>query len=192
MANGNRSSRGVRRVALSPGTSVAGKSVAGAAVAWALAAGTLLLGLVPGVVAAQSPAAGYWLTQDGDGVIEVYACGDGLCARIAGFFLARPWDPSPRDYRGVPQCGLPLVNDARPVGPDRWRGRIVNPKNGKVYGLEVRLTPEDKLVLRGFLGLPLLGQTQVWTRYRGKVPADCRIMQPAPVRPMARERGRRE
>jgi uncharacterized protein (DUF2147 family) len=140
------------------------------------AALTLALGLAIPAVAAQMPITGYWLTQGGDGVIQVYACGADLCGRIAGFFLDRRWEPTPRDYRGVSQCGLPLIDNARPEGPNSWRGTIVNPRNGKVYGAELHLTPQGDLALRGFLGIPLLGQTQIWTRYKGQVPADCRIL----------------
>jgi uncharacterized protein (DUF2147 family) len=119
---------------------------------------------------------GLWLTQDGDGVIAISYCGLSLCARIVGFFLDHPEDPTPVDYRGVSQCGLPLIGDARLIRPNLWKGHITNPRSGSVYGVELHLDPHGNLALRGFLGLPLLGHTQIWTHYSGKPPADCRIM----------------
>lgn len=119
--------------------------------------------------------AGLWLTQDHDGIIRIYPCDGELCAEIAGVILDHPTDPTPADYRGVSQCHLKLVTDARPIEADLWKGHIVDPRNGSIYGVELWLDPHGNLALRGFLGIPLLGHTQTWTRYDGKVPDDCRM-----------------
>jgi uncharacterized protein (DUF2147 family) len=136
---------------------------------------------------AQPAITGLWLTQHRDGVIQIFDCNNGLCGRIVGFFLDRPSDPSPRDYRGVSQCDLPLIIDARPIRPNLWKGHIIDPRNGKVYGVEMHVMPQGNLALRGFLGIPLLGQTQIWTRYHGYVPPDCRITPPPAVEAMSAE-----
>jgi len=125
------------------------------------------------------PVAGLWLTQDRDGVIGVEPCGERLCARIEGFFLDHPTDPTPVDYRGVSQCHLPLISDAEQVAPNLWKGHITDPRNGSVYRMEMYLKPDGALALRGYLGIPLLGQTQTWTRYTGSVPENCRLIEPA-------------
>jgi uncharacterized protein (DUF2147 family) len=136
-----------------------------------------LLPLLLGPVAhAASPSlVGLWLTKGGDGVIAITQCGDGLCGRIAGLFLDHPDDPMPVNNRGVSQCQLPLITDARQIRPNLWKGHITDPRNGIVYGVELHLDPHGNLALRGFLGIPLLGQTETWTRYPASVPADCRI-----------------
>jgi len=118
---------------------------------------------------------GLWLTQDHDGVIGISICGNRLCARIVGVFLDHPADPMPVDYRGVSQCDLPLITDASQVQTGLWKGHITDPRNGHVWGVELHLDSHGDLALRGFFGLPLLGHTQTWTRYRGKPPANCRI-----------------
>jgi uncharacterized protein (DUF2147 family) len=118
---------------------------------------------------------GLWLTQDHDGVMLVSACDGGLCVEIAGVILDHPNDPTPVDYRGVSQCHLKLVSDAKQVGPNLWRGHIRDPRNGHVYGVELRLDSHGNLALRGFLGVPLLGETQTWRRFPGGVPKDCRL-----------------
>nr|WP_294516245.1 DUF2147 domain-containing protein [uncultured Rhodopila sp.] len=125
---------------------------------------------------------GLWLTQDHDGVIAVAPCetGDGkLCARIEGVILDHANDPTPVDYRGVSQCRLPLITDATQVEPNLWKGHITNPRNGDVWRVELYLERDGNLALRGYLGVPLLGQTQTWTRYDGKVPDDCRLTKPS-------------
>jgi hypothetical protein len=47
--------------------------------------------------------------------------------------------------------------------------------------VELHLDPHGELRLRGFLGIPLLGQTQTWTRYAGPLPEDCRLYSQATV-----------
>ena len=133
----------------------------------------VLLTLDTGV--AESVVTGFWLTADHDGIIKVFSCGDSLCAEIAGVILDHATDPTPVDHRGVSQCHLELITDAREVRPDLWKGHIIDPRNGNIYGVELHLDPRGNLALRGFLGIPLLGHTQTWTRYAGPVPDDCRM-----------------
>jgi uncharacterized protein (DUF2147 family) len=118
---------------------------------------------------------GLWLTQDRNGVIAVSRCGDLLCARIVGVVLDHPDDKMPLDYRGVSQCDLPLITDARQIRPNLWKGHLTDPRNGSEYGAEIHLDPHGNLALRGFLGFTLLGRTQIWTRYPDTPPADCRL-----------------
>jgi uncharacterized protein (DUF2147 family) len=137
----------------------------------------LMLLLPCGALAAPSPD-GLWLTQDHDGIIGVAPCDGRLCARIDGFVLDHADDRTPVDYRGVSQCHLALITDAEQVEPNLWKGHITNPRNGSVYQVELRVDGDGHLALRGFIGIPLLGQTQTWTRYDGKVPEDCRVTKP--------------
>ena len=136
---------------------------------------TFVLVLLLSVAAEAADLTGLWLTEDHDGIMRVSPCGGGLCVAIAGVILDHSGDSMPVDYRGVPQCHLQLVSDARPLGPNLWRGHIVDPRNGRVFGVELRLDPRGRLALRGFLAVPWLGETQTWTRYPGTVPADCRM-----------------
>jgi uncharacterized protein (DUF2147 family) len=120
--------------------------------------------------------AGLWLTKDHDGIIKISSCDGGLCAEIAGVILDHPTDPTPVDYRGVSQCHLQLISDAKPIQPNLWKGHIINPRNGSIYSVELHLDQHRNLALRGFIGIPLFGETQTWTRYHGKVPDDCRLL----------------
>jgi uncharacterized protein (DUF2147 family) len=129
---------------------------------------------------------GLWLTQNRDGVIKISACDGGLCAEIAGVFLDHPTDSTPVDYRGVSQCHLRLITDAKPIRPNLWKGHILDPRNGSIFGVELHLDPHRNLALRGFLGVPLYGETQTWTRYTGQVPDDCRL--PAGTKVAAKSR----
>lgn len=126
--------------------------------------------------------AGLWQTPNRGAVVSILPCEDGFCGYIVGLFLDRPDDRMPIDYRGVTQCDLPLIIGARQIRPNLWKGRIIDPRNGSIYGVEMHLDPNGNLALRGFLGIPLLGHTQTWTRYPYKPPPDCRI---GPARPVA-------
>jgi uncharacterized protein (DUF2147 family) len=140
----------------------------------------LALGVLLSLHASQAAPApiGLWLTQDHDGVIAISPCGDRLCGRLVGVFLDRPDDKTPVDNRGVSQCDLMLITDALQVRPGLWKGHITDPRSGDVWGMELHRDPNGNLALRGFLGIPLLGRTQTWTRYLGTPPADCRIVPP--------------
>lgn len=140
-----------------------------------LIACVLLLLSVSAANAASPSLTGLWLTQGRDAVMAISPCNGDLCGRIAGVFLDRPDDRMPTDYRGVSQCQLPVITGARQIRPNLWKGRILDPRNGSTYGVELHLDPHGNLALRGFLGIPLLGSTQTWTRYPGHVPDDCRI-----------------
>ncbi len=43
-------------------------------------------------------------------------------------------------------------------------GQIYNGENGKIYNANISVQPDGKLRLRGYVGTPLFGETQVWTR----------------------------
>jgi uncharacterized protein (DUF2147 family) len=140
------------------------------------------LGAVLGLALLLSPAAraatdpsGLWLTKDRGGVIEVSHCGRHLCARIVGIVLDKPTDPIPVDYAGATQCGLVLINDATEVSPNLWRGHIHDPRNGSIWSVQLWDNPDGTFSLRGFLGFSRLGHTEIWTRYKGEVPTDCRL-----------------
>jgi uncharacterized protein (DUF2147 family) len=43
-------------------------------------------------------------------------------------------------------------------------GQIYNASNGKTYNANITLQPDGRLGLRGYVGSPMFGETQVWTR----------------------------
>lgn len=118
---------------------------------------------------------GSWLTANHQAVIAIAPCGPGLCGFIAGVRLDHPTDPQPRDWRGQPQCGDMMISVLPVSGnPNRWRGTVTDPRDGNVY--QATLTLRDgSLRLHGFVGVPLFGATQTWTRYAGQVPTGCLI-----------------
>ena len=73
------------------------------------------------------------------------------------------------DRKNQPKVGLEIIRGGKKAdGKDVWEGgKILDPENGKEYSL--RLTPTDggrRLEVRGYIGAPILGRTQVWNRIR--------------------------
>ncbi|WKB54657.1 DUF2147 domain-containing protein [Eleftheria terrae] len=72
------------------------------------------------------------------------------------------------ERKDKPVVGLTIIRNVKKNADDAqlWDGGdILDPNNGKVY--KVRLKPADggqKLEVRGYIGAPLLGRTQVWQR----------------------------
>lgn len=137
------------------------------------ALGLVLLAADPAGAAAPDALLGRWLTRDGDGVFAVERCGDMLCGRLVGM---RYKGTMPLDNQGRPQCGQRLLNGFRPAGDEgRWSGTIRNPDNGRSYDATIWTPAPGVLKLHGYLLLPIFGQTQRWTRYRGPIGIACKL-----------------
>ena len=119
---------------------------------------------------------GVWFTQEHDGAFEIYPCRSGeLCGRL--IWMA---DESPRPGTTGPQrdihnpdpsrrartlCGLEMMAGFR-LDPDGvWSGgTIYNPEDGEDYHARVEVRGPNILGLRGYILVPLLGRTEIWTR----------------------------
>ncbi len=126
--------------------------------------------------AAASPV-GMWWTEDHSGVIDIAPCETGLCGRIVGQPHPRNADGAvPVDAHGVKLCGLVILRDAKPTTTEgHFRGVITNPEDASNWNCEIWVDADGALRLRGYVLLPMLGQTQVWTAFHGAVAEDCSI-----------------
>ena len=64
-----------------------------------------------------------------------------------------------------PIVGMTIVSGLKKTGDEYTGGEILDPKNGKVY--KSKLTVRDggkKVEVRGFIGMPMFGRSQVWLR----------------------------
>jgi len=126
------------------------------------------------VAASDSAVLGTYLVENGDAHIELGACGDRLCGSIV--WLRRAMDEdgaTPLDIynpepalRSRPILGLRILEGLEPAAaPGRWvGGRIYDPESGKTYRCKLRFDGEDRVRLRGYVGVSLLGRTTEWTR----------------------------
>ncbi len=116
---------------------------------------------------------GLWYTPDHGGVVQIGPCGADLCGTIVGL-TPSPQGSLPRDVHGEPQCHLALLSKLHLRDDGRWHGTVRNPEDGQVYDAEVWV-PDGNMRLRGYLGVPLLGQTQTWEPFTGALQPDCRF-----------------
>ncbi len=121
---------------------------------------------------------GRWITANGRAVVQIYPCGSDLCGAIVGLETDHPNDPMPTDWQGKPQCGLVIIktvpgtNDA---GQPVWNGQVLDPRNGAVYKAQLKMDPDRHLLLHGYVGIPIFGQTQTWTPYSGRTLPGCHM-----------------
>jgi uncharacterized protein (DUF2147 family) len=67
--------------------------------------------------------------------------------------------------RGKPVLGLTLIKGMQRNGLAYENGTIMDPRDGKVYRALMRLAPDgQRLEVRGYLGIALLGRSQIWNR----------------------------
>jgi uncharacterized protein (DUF2147 family) len=67
------------------------------------------------------------------------------------------------ELKDKPIIGLKIMTGLKQEKPGYWAGgKILDPENGEYY--RVRLSTEDgkKMDVRGYIGVPILGRTQVW------------------------------
>jgi uncharacterized protein (DUF2147 family) len=123
--------------------------------------------------AAASEITGVWMTDDGEGAIEIRPCGEERCGRIAWMKIPKgpdgkiPTDsknPNP-GLRTRPICGLQIISGLRQQSDGTWAdGRVYNPDNGQTYGMKIRREAPDLVKATGYLGFELFGQTRDWRR----------------------------
>ena len=94
---------------------------------------------------------------------------DGIIAKM---FLQPGEDPNALcdqckdDRHNQPWLGLQLIRGMRPEQDNKYGGgTILDPRDGKVYHATMKVTPDGQtLVVRGYIGIEILGQNEYWTR----------------------------
>ena len=131
--------------------------------------------LIIATASAAPSAQGTWQIENGRGVVAIAPCGDALCGRIVGIDR-EPGIPLPTDINGRSQCGLTIITDMLPSDDGAWSGRITDPRSGAVYRAKLWVDEQGNLNLRGYVGIPLFGMTQVWHRYTGSLTSACDLV----------------
>jgi uncharacterized protein (DUF2147 family) len=73
------------------------------------------------------------------------------------------------DRHNQPIIGLLLLRHLRPENGKYVGGDILDPDTGRIYGCSLRLTDGGReAVMRGFLGISLLGRSQTWRRVENR------------------------
>ncbi len=118
---------------------------------------------------------GTWLTGSKKGHVLVYKQGDRYFGKIV-------WLKEPNDINGKPKVdskntddklksrtimGMVNLSNFKYEGENVWEdGKIYDPENGKLYSCKMTLNNANQLNVRGYMGISLIGRTDVWTRVK--------------------------
>lgn len=118
---------------------------------------------------------GKWINPSGEGQIQVYKKGTLYYGKLV--WLKAPNDEAigqpktdinnpDKSLQSKPILGLEILKGFKFDGDDVYEeGSIYDPKNGKTYKCKMTLDG-NKLKIRGYIGISLLGRSEVWTRVK--------------------------
>lgn len=118
---------------------------------------------------------GKWINPNGEGQIQIYKKGNLYYGKLV--WLKFPNDEvtnkakldknnPDKSLQSRPILGLEILKNFKFDGDDVYEdGNIYDPKNGKDYSCKMTLNG-NKLKIRGYIGISLLGRSEVWTRVK--------------------------
>jgi uncharacterized protein (DUF2147 family) len=128
-------------------------------------------------LAAESPL-GRWKTIDDEtnkekSVVEVYEADGKVYGKIVQLLQEKDGGAGKlctkctgSDYN-MPMIGMVFLKDLKKDDDQYSGGTIMDPNNGKTYKCKMEVVEGgEKLKVRGFIGLSLLGRTQIWHRVK--------------------------
>lgn len=116
---------------------------------------------------------GEWYTEENKALVQIYKADGVYNGKIVWLKEPKKDDGSEKldtnnpdeSKRDNPIIGLNLVNGFVYQGKGKWGdGTIYDPDNGKTYSCKMELKEENSLKVRGFIGVSLIGRTQMWVR----------------------------
>ncbi|MBD3582933.1 DUF2147 domain-containing protein [Flavobacterium selenitireducens] len=68
--------------------------------------------------------------------------------------------------KNKPILGLTVIKGLTKEGNEYTNGKILDPKSGKLYKCYITCESADKLKVRGYIGVSMIGRTQYWYRVK--------------------------
>ena len=115
---------------------------------------------------------GEWETYDDKtgeklSIVEIYKKGEKYFGKIIHLFKD-PIDSVCEKCEGInknqPIIGLVILNNLEADDDEFNNGTVIDPNVGEEYDCYIELINENKLKLRGYIGIPTFGRTQYWQR----------------------------
>ncbi|WP_347556725.1 DUF2147 domain-containing protein [Robbsia sp. KACC 23696] len=110
-------------------------------------------------------------THEPRALIRIYTDADGTLSGEIMKVLDKDANPDKRcdkctgDRKDHPIQGLRIIEKMHADGETWDQGTILDPENGKVYRAKMTLAEGGKkLVVRGYIGISLIGRSQTWIR----------------------------
>ena len=123
---------------------------------------------------AQSPI-GTWKTIDDEtkqakSYVEMFEKDGKLYGKVTKILTKGKEDAKCTDCSGAlknkPILGMQILSGLKKDGKEWNGGKIIDPNSGKEYKAKMSLNGNDKLDVRGFIGISLVGRTQTWQRVK--------------------------
>ncbi len=115
---------------------------------------------------------GVWISETGKAHVRVDKINGQYFGRI--IWLREPIEfgkpkldknNSDKIKKTAPMMGLRLLNFFKFDGDGVWNeGTIYDPENGKTYSCKITMKEKNKLNIRGYIGISLIGRTSIWKR----------------------------
>jgi uncharacterized protein (DUF2147 family) len=125
--------------------------------------------VLPGMSPAQTAedAFGTWRHPENGSHVEMYKCGENLCARIVKVVDAQKTDDKNPDAarRNRSLVGLVIMSGAKKTAANSWAGSIYNRADGGTYSGTITVKSKDALDLAGCTAV-ILCKTLTWTRVK--------------------------
>lgn len=128
------------------------------------------------VNAAEPSPVGLWRTIDDQtgqpkGLVRIREVDGQYEGKIEKAFPKPGEDPAPKCDKcdgarhNQPVLGMTILWGLTQQGDEYQGGEILDPESGKIYRVKMKLTDGGKkLEVRGFIGISLLGRSQIWLR----------------------------
>lgn len=115
---------------------------------------------------------GVWYDASKEAKMEIYKAEDGKYYGKVVWLLEPNRDGKPkldiynsnRELRTRPVKGMEVLTGFVKDGDTYKNGTVYDPTGGKTYSARLKLDGPDKLRLRGYVAVTLIGRTTVWTR----------------------------
>ena len=123
---------------------------------------------------AQSPI-GTWKTIDDEtkqakSYVEIFEKDGKLYGKVTKILTKGKENAKCTDCSGAlknkPILGMQILSGLKKDGKEWNGGKIIDPNSGKEYKAKMSLNGNDKLDVRGFIGISLVGRTQTWQRVK--------------------------
>jgi len=117
---------------------------------------------------------GVWLNEDKDAHVEIFKRNDQYFGKLV--FILNAIDEETgkpkldkhnpdESLRSRPTLGIEMLTKFDYNGDNKWSGgKIYDAKKGKTYSCYMKFVEAEKLKIRGYVGVSLLGRTTYWTK----------------------------
>lgn len=113
---------------------------------------------------------GFWKTEKGKAIFDIYKANDEFNGKIVWLDSAYVDQNNPDEkLRNRPVLGMISMTKLKySEKKGKWiKGKIYDSESGKTYSCEVTISEDfNKLFLRGYAGISLLGRTTTWTKVK--------------------------